>query len=78
MSDNPNDTLTTIEAKVLCMRYGINDIDEHNSLKQLRKLQTENASSGQSISTVAETLGTDKKTMKATEINALRKLKIPV
>ena len=77
MKDDPNDTLTTIEAKVLCMRYGIDDIDETNSVSRLRKYQSKKSTSGKSIHAVAKKLGKDKNALKATEINALRKLKIP-
>ncbi len=77
MKDDPNDTLTTIEAKVLCLRYGIDDIDERNSIQRLRKYQMQKTTSPTSISTVAKKLGTDKSSLKAIEINALRKLNIP-
>ena len=75
--DDPNDTLTTIEAKVLCLRYGIEDIDESNSIKRLRKYQSMQSGTGKSLGDIAQKLGEDKSKLKATEINALRKLKIP-
>ena len=75
MQDDPNDTLTTIEAKVLCMRYGIEDIDASSSIKRLREYQQQEHT-GRSLSAVAKKLGADKNSLKATEINALRKLKI--
>lgn len=76
MKDNPNDTLTTIEVKVLCMCYGISNIDENNSIIQLRKCQSKKPTTGKSLKHVAKKLGKDKKTLKATEISALNKLNI--
>ena len=32
MIDDPNDTLTTIEAKVLCLRYGIENMANLSAL----------------------------------------------
>lgn len=78
MSDDPNDTLTNIEAKVLCLRYGINDIDEDNSINKLRKYQSNETKPDTSMGKVAKTLGEKKSSLKATEINALRKLKLRV
>lgn len=78
MKDDPDDTLTTIEAKVLCMRYGIDNIDESNNINKLRKYQSSKEESETSLRDVADKLGKDKVTLKITEINALRKLKIQV
>lgn len=76
MADNPNDTLTNIEAKVLCLRYGINDIDASNSLDRLRASQSNQSKTVKSLKNVAKKLGEDKDSLKAKEINALRKLNI--
>ena len=78
MKDDPDDTLTTIEAKVLCMRYGIDNIDESNNINKLRKYQSSKEESETSLRDMADKLGKDKVTLKVTEINALRKLKIQV
>ncbi|MFK7794159.1 MAG: hypothetical protein AB8B89_02305 [Gammaproteobacteria bacterium] len=76
MIDDPNDTLTNIEAKVLCLRYGIKDIDASNSVKQLRKHQIKQLKPSSSRTAIAKELGSDNKTVKSTELNALRKLNI--
>jgi len=76
MIDDPNDTLTTIEAKVLCLRYGIKNIDASYSVNKLRKHQVEKLSPSNSRTDIAEELGSDKDTVKHTELNALRKLNI--
>lgn len=76
MIDDPNDTLTTIEAKVLCLRYGIKNIDASNSMKKLRKLQEKEFNPSNSRTNIAIELGSDKDTVKHTELNALRKLNI--
>jgi len=76
MIDDPNDTLTNIEAKVLCLRYGIKDIDASNSIKKLRTHQTKALDPSNSRTHIARELGSDKDTIKNTELNALRKLKI--
>ena len=76
MIDNPNDTLTTIEAKVLCLRYGIKNIDASNSVIKLRKHQVKELSPSNSRTNIAKELGSDKDTVKYTELNALRKLNI--
>lgn len=76
MNDDPNDTLTNMEAKVLCLRYGIKDIDEHNTMKKLRSYKEKDVKPGKSFNKIAKTLGKDKNTLKSTEINALRKLNI--
>ena len=76
MIDDPTDTLTTIEAKVLCMRYGINNIDETNSVNTLRNHTANNLNPGKSVKDIAEKLGEDSNTVEKTELNALRKLNI--
>ncbi len=76
MIDDPNDTLTTIEAKVLCLRYGIKNIDASNSVKKLRKHHVKELSPSSSRTDIAKELGSDKDTVKNTELNALRKLNI--
>ena len=76
MNDDPNDTLTTIEARVLCLRYGLKDIDASSSEKKLRKHQTEKLSPSSSRKDVARTLGSDKDTIKNQEMAALKKLNI--
>jgi hypothetical protein len=76
MIDDPNDTLTTIEAKVLCLRYGIKNIDANNSVKKLRKHQVKQLNPSNSRTNIAKQLGSDKDTIKFTELNALRKLNI--
>ncbi|MDW3095000.1 MAG: hypothetical protein R8G33_04925 [Gammaproteobacteria bacterium] len=76
MIDDPNDTLTTIEAKVLCLRYGIKNIDASNSVKKLSTHQVEERNPSRSITVIAKALGSDKDTVKYTEQNALRKLNI--
>ena len=76
MTDDPNDTLTTIEAKVLCMRYGLENIDASNSVKKLNKHHIEELNPSNSITVIAKKLDSDKDTVKHTEINALRKLQI--
>ena len=76
MIEDPNDTLTTIEAKVLCLRYGIKNIDATNSVKKLRKKQLEESSRSNSRKAIAEQLGSDKVTVKLAELAALRKLNI--
>jgi hypothetical protein len=76
MIDDPNETLTTIEAKVLCLRYGIDNIDAGNSVKMLRKHQVKALSPSNSRTDIAKWLGSDKDTVKYTELNALRKLNI--
>ena len=68
MINDPNDTLTTIEAKVLCLRYGLKNIDASNNVKAL--------SPSNSRIDIAKELGSDKDTVKYTELNALRKLNI--
>ena len=54
MIDDPTDTLTTIEAKVLCMRYGINNIDESNSVNTLRNHTANDLSHSKSVSDIAK------------------------
>ncbi len=76
MTDDPNDTLTTIEAKVLCMRYGIKNIDASNSVKTLQNHHIKELSPSISISVVAKELDSDKDTVKHTEQIALKKLHI--
>jgi hypothetical protein len=76
MIDDPNDTLINIEAKVLCLGYGIKDIDASNSVKKLRKHQVEEFIPINSRTNIAKKLGSDKDTSKHTELNALRKLNI--
>ena len=76
MIDDPTDTLTTIEAKVLCMRYGINNIDESNSVNTLRNHTANDLSHSKSVNDIAKKLGKDCNTVKKTEMNALRKLNI--
>ncbi len=76
MIDDPTDTLTTIEAKVLCMRYGLNDIDENNIVKTLRKQQVNLSDPNRSVSSVARKLGEDIDSVADKELSALRKLKV--
>ncbi len=76
MADDPNDTLTNFEAKLLCLRYGIKDIDANNCVEKLRKFLLTQSSSGTSLKSIAKQLGEDKNSLKASEINALRKLKL--
>jgi len=54
MTDDPNETLTNIEAEVLCLRYGINNIDESNSIKKLREDQSKCVKSGKSYRKIAQ------------------------
>ena len=76
MIDDPSDTLTTIEAKVLCMRYGINNIDENNIENTLRKQQVNLADPDRSVSNIARKLGEDINSVENKELSALRKLKV--
>lgn len=76
MIDDPNDTLTTIEAKVLCLRYGIKNIDASNSVTKLRKHQVKQLNPSNSRTDIAKEIGSDKDTVKFTELNALKKLNI--
>ncbi|MFK8026626.1 MAG: hypothetical protein AB8C40_01040 [Gammaproteobacteria bacterium] len=76
MIDDPNDTLTNIEAKVLCLRYGLNNIDASNSVKKLHLHKTKELIPSNSRSMIAKEIGSDKDTVKHSELNALRKLKI--
>lgn len=76
MTDDPNDTLTTIEAKILCLRYGLNNIDASNSVKKLHLHKTKALSPSNSRTIIAKEMGTDKDTVKKNELNALRKLNI--
>lgn len=77
MDDEPTDTLTTIEAKVLCLRYGIGNIDENSHLERLHQRADRNFDHIQSVSEIARQLGEDSKTVEHSEISALRKLKLP-
>ncbi len=54
MINDPTDTLTTIEAKVLCMRYGINNIDESNSVNTLRNHTANDLSHSKSVNDIAK------------------------
>tara|TARA_R110002096_G_scaffold163406_1_gene330960 strand:- start:257 stop:493 length:237 start_codon:yes stop_codon:yes gene_type:complete len=76
MTDDPNDTLTTIEAKVLCLRYGIKNIDASNSVKKLRKFQVKDHKPNSSRTDIARELGFDKDTVRHSERSALKKLNI--
>ncbi len=76
MTDDPNDTLTTIEAKVLCLRFGLENIDSGSSVKKLHSYKSRELKPSYSRSDIAKTLGCDKNTIKHQEMNALRKLKI--
>ena len=76
MIDDPTDTLTTIEAKVLCMRYGLNDIDENNVVKTLRKEQVNLSDPNRSVSHIARQLGEDIDLVEDKELSALKKLKV--
>ena len=76
MIDDPTDTLTTIEAKVLCMRYGLNDIDENNVVKTLRKEQDNLSDPNRSVSHIARQLGEDIDLVEDKELSALKKLKV--
>ena len=76
MIHDPSDTLTTIEAKVLCMRYGINNIDENNIENTLRKQQVNLADPDRSVSNIARKLGEDINSVENKELSALRKLKV--
>ena len=76
MIDDPTDTLTTIEAKVLCMRYGLNDIDENNVVKTLRKEQVNLSDPNRSVSHIARQLGEDIDLVEDKELSVLKKLKV--
>ena len=75
MSDESIETLTSIEAKVLHLRYGIKNIDERHSLRVLRMRHGIPIAAQKSASEVAKTLGEDTDIIQQTENNALRKLR---
>lgn len=75
MSDETLETLTSIEAKVLHLRYGIKNIDERHSLRVLRMRHGISITPQKSASEVAKTLGEDTDIIQQTENNALRKLR---
>ena len=75
MSDDSLETLTSIEAKVLRMRYGINNLDERHSLRVLRIRNGVDVTPHRSASEIARTLGEDTDVIQKTETNALRKLR---
>lgn len=71
MSDDPNDTLTTIEAKVLCLRYGVDNIDQLGN----QQSDPEHIRQRISLNVIAQQLGEDKNILKEREMTALRKIK---
>ena len=75
MSDESIETLTSIEAKVLHLRYGIKNIDERHSLRVLRMRHGIPITPQKSASEVAKTLGENTDIIQQTETNALRKLR---
>ncbi len=75
MSEETLDTLTSIEAKVLQMRYGIKDFDERHSLRVLRIRHGGKIMPEKSASEVAQKLGQDTLIIQETETTALRKLR---
>ena len=76
MNDDPNDTLTNIEAKVLCLRFGIKDIDSKNSVNKLRQHHVKALIPSYSRTYIAKRLGSSKATVKYSELMALKKLNI--
>ena len=76
MNDDPTETLTTIEAKVLCLRYGIEDIDKNSSISTLRTHTSNHIDPNHTVRDIAQLLGKDDETVKDSEISALRKLKV--
>ena len=77
MSEKTLDTLTSIEAKVLQMRYGIKDFDERHSLRVLRIRHGGKIRPEKTASEVAQKLGEDTLIVQQTETTALRKLRSP-
>ena len=76
MTDETLETLTSIEAKVLHLRYGIKNIDEHHSLNILRMRHGTHVAAKRSASEVAKSLGENTDLIEQTESNALRKLRV--
>ena len=76
MSDETLETLTSIEAKVLHLRYGIKNIDERHSLTELRTRHSTPAATQRSASEVAKTLGKNTAIIQQTEFSALKKLRV--
>ncbi len=70
MSDDANDTLTTMEAKVLCLRYGVDNIDQLGN----QQSDTEHIRQGISLNVVARQLDEDINILKERELTALRKI----
>ena len=75
MSDETLETLTSIEAKVLHLRYGIENIDERHSLRVLRMRHGVSITPKKTASEVAKTLGENTDIINQTESSALRKLR---
>lgn len=75
MPDETLETLTSIEAKVLNLRYGIENIDERHSLRVLRIRHGVSITPQKTASEVAKTLGENTDIIQQTESSALRKLK---
>lgn len=78
MSDEALETLTSIEAKVLHLRYGIKNIDERHSLRVLRMRHGIDVTPAKSASEVAKSLGENTDVIQQTETSALRKLRVNV
>ncbi len=75
MSDETLETLTSIEAKVLHLRYGINNVDERHSLRVLRIRNGVSLTPQKTASEVAKSLGEKTDTIEKTESSAIRKLR---
>ena len=75
MPDETLETLTSIEAKVLHLRYGIENVDERHSLRILRMRHGMHVTPKKSACEVAKTLGEHTDIIEQTESNALKKLR---
>lgn len=76
MADDTLDTLTNIEAKVLCKRYGIDNIDDLHNVKDLELSRAASSAKDRSISQVARELGHENNLVEKSERSALQKLNV--
>lgn len=74
MSDDPMETITSIEAKAFCLRYGVTHISELDNHTNIDDSKYDESNSVDTIEKIAMQLGENSETIKKSVENTIRKL----